>query len=85
MPSVAHECERVEEIVGRTLHPAKVFNFGFGFFGETFRVADKTGFMYVDTTQGGRTGYLVEYGPTAQIFDDPQEKFTKDYIKGEFS
>src|SRR5438552_3193051 len=28
------------------------------------RVADKTGFLYVDTTQGGRTGYLVEYGDT---------------------
>jgi phosphate transport system ATP-binding protein len=23
------------------------------------RVADKTGFLYVDTSQGGRTGYLV--------------------------
>ena len=26
------------------------------------RVADKTGFLYVDTTKGGRTGYLVEFG-----------------------
>jgi phosphate transport system ATP-binding protein len=49
------------------------------------RVADKTGFMYVDTTKGGRTGYLVEFGPTAQIFDDPKEKYTKDYISGQFS
>src|SRR5271154_702624 len=43
------------------------------------RVADMTGFLYVDTTKGGRTGYLVEYGPTAQIFDDPKEKHTKEY------
>jgi phosphate transport system ATP-binding protein len=49
------------------------------------RVADKTGFLYVDTTQGGRTGYLVEYGDTNQIFDEPKEKHTQDYISGKFS
>ena len=49
------------------------------------RVADKTGFLYVDTTQGGRTGYLVEYGDTKQIFEDPKEKHTQEYIRGEFS
>jgi phosphate transport system ATP-binding protein len=49
------------------------------------RVADKTGFLYVDTSEGGRTGYLVEFGDTAQIFEDPKEKHTKDYIQGAFS
>jgi len=49
------------------------------------RVADKTGFLYVDTTQGGRTGYLVEFGDSKQIFDDPKEEHTKEYIRGEFS
>jgi phosphate transport system ATP-binding protein len=49
------------------------------------RVADRTGFLYVDTTQGGRTGYLVEFGSSEQIFGDPQEKHTKEYIRGEFS
>jgi phosphate transport system ATP-binding protein len=49
------------------------------------RVADKTGFLYVDTTQGGRTGYLVEYGQTQAIFENPKEKHTKDYIQGAFS
>lgn len=49
------------------------------------RVADKTGFLYVDTSQGGRTGYLVEYGETNNIFENPQEKYTQDYIRGEFS
>src|SRR5271154_6351138 len=34
------------------------------------RVADKTGFMFVDTTQGGRTGYLVEFDDTQSIFED---------------
>lgn len=59
-------------IVTHNLHQAK-------------RVADKTGFLYVDTSQGGRTGYLVEFGDTAQIFDSPQEKHTQEYIRGEFS
>lgn len=49
------------------------------------RVADKTGFLYVDTSQGGRTGYLVEFGDSNQIFGDPKEKHTQQYIKGEFS
>ncbi len=49
------------------------------------RVADKTGFLYVDTTQGGRTGYLVEFGDSKQIFEDPKEQHTQEYIRGEFS
>jgi phosphate transport system ATP-binding protein len=49
------------------------------------RVADRTAFMYVDTSQGARTGYLVEYSDTKQMFDDPQEEYTKQYIRGEFS
>ncbi len=49
------------------------------------RVADMTGFLYVDTTGGGRTGYLVEYDKTELIFENPKEKHTQDYIRGEFS
>jgi phosphate transport system ATP-binding protein len=49
------------------------------------RVADKTAFLYVDTIEGGRTGYLVEYGDTQEIFDHPKEKHTQEYISGEFS
>jgi phosphate transport system ATP-binding protein len=49
------------------------------------RVADTTAFLYVDTSSGGRTGYLVECGPTQAIFDDPKEQHTKEYISGEFS
>ena len=48
------------------------------------RVADMTGFLYVDTSQGGRTGYLVEHDSTEQIFNDPKDKHTKDYIRGAF-
>jgi phosphate transport system ATP-binding protein len=49
------------------------------------RVADYTGFLYVDTAAGGRTGYLVEYGDSDQIFNAPREKHTLEYISGEFS
>jgi phosphate transport system ATP-binding protein len=49
------------------------------------RVADMTAFLYVDTSQGGRTGYLVEYGSTEQIFNNPREKPTQEYIRGAFS
>ena len=49
------------------------------------RVADEVAFFSVDISQGGRTGYLVEFGPTAQIFDSPQEELTQKYVSGEFS
>jgi phosphate transport system ATP-binding protein len=49
------------------------------------RVADRTAFLYVDTTRGGRTGYLVEFDDTEKIFNDPREKHTQDYIRGAFS
>jgi phosphate transport system ATP-binding protein len=48
------------------------------------RVADKTGFLYVDTSEGGRTGYLVEFGDSDQIFHAPKEDRTKAYISGAF-
>jgi phosphate transport system ATP-binding protein len=52
---------------------------------QAMRVADKTAFMYVDTSRGGRTGYLVEYGDTRELFENPQQLYTKQYISGEFS
>jgi phosphate transport system ATP-binding protein len=52
---------------------------------QAMRVADKTAFFSVDISQGGRTGYLVELGDTQQIFEDPREQLTKEYIRGEFS
>ena len=52
---------------------------------QAMRVADKTAFMYVDASQGGRTGYLVEYSDIKELFEDPQEEYTRQYIRGEFS
>jgi len=40
------------------------------------RVSDYTAFMYL--------GELVEFGPTEQIFTNPKEKLTEDYITGRF-
>jgi len=49
------------------------------------RVADRTGFLYVDTSNGGRCGYLVEYRPTKELFENPEADATRQYIAGEFS
>ena len=49
------------------------------------RVSDYTGFLYVDTSKGGRTGYLVEFGPSPQVFLEPAHALTQQYIRGEFS
>ncbi|OKH48859.1 phosphate ABC transporter ATP-binding protein [Calothrix sp. HK-06] len=48
------------------------------------RVADKTAFFNVKISEGGRTGYLVEYDRTERIFQDPQQEATKEYISGKF-
>jgi len=49
------------------------------------RVGDTTAFFSVDISKGGRTGYLVEMGPTKAVFEDPQQQLTKEYVRGEFS
>jgi phosphate transport system ATP-binding protein len=49
------------------------------------RVADVTAFLGVDISKGGRTGYLVEMNDTQKIFEDPQQKLTQQYVRGEFS
>ncbi|MCK9174653.1 MAG: phosphate ABC transporter ATP-binding protein PstB [Desulforhopalus sp.] len=49
------------------------------------RVADQTAFFSVDISVGGRTGYLVEMGATKELFSNPQEQLTKEYLHGDFS
>ena len=49
------------------------------------RVSDRTAFFSVDVgTQGQRTGRLVEYDSTDQVFTAPSLKETEDYITGRF-
>ncbi len=45
------------------------------------RVSDYTAFFNMGKD---RAGYLVEYGETGQIFTNPKEKLTEDYITGRF-
>ena len=50
------------------------------------RVADRTAFFTVNQNEetGDRTGTLVEFAPTSQIFEAPTDKRTEDYISGRF-
>ena len=45
------------------------------------RVSDRTAFF---TMGDDRAGYLVEVGPTLQIFTNPGEQLTEDYVSGRF-
>lgn len=45
------------------------------------RVSDYTAFFNMDED---RAGFLVEYGPTNQIFTNPKDQRTEDYITGRF-
>jgi phosphate transport system ATP-binding protein len=48
------------------------------------RVSDRTAFysVLVDSENDTRTGTLVEYGRTQQIFEDPQDPRTQAYVTG---
>jgi len=45
------------------------------------RVSDETAFFSMDED---RAGYLVEFGPTREIFTNPHERLTEDYVSGRF-
>jgi phosphate transport system ATP-binding protein len=45
------------------------------------RVSDMTAFMLMDED---RAGILVEYGATSELFANPRDKRTEDYITGRF-
>jgi phosphate transport system ATP-binding protein len=47
------------------------------------RVSDFTAFMMIDSPQT-RTGKLVEFNATPQIFTNPKNKQTEDYVTGRF-
>ncbi|HEY2430061.1 MAG TPA: phosphate ABC transporter ATP-binding protein PstB [Acidimicrobiales bacterium] len=49
------------------------------------RVSDRTAFFTVEIgAETGRTGVMVEMGPTEQIFTAPTDQRTDDYITGRF-
>jgi phosphate transport system ATP-binding protein len=45
------------------------------------RVSDRTAFF---TLGEDRAGHLVEMGDTLQIFTNPKEQLTEDYVSGRF-
>ncbi len=45
------------------------------------RVSDFTAFLMADAE---RAGVLVEFGPTQQVFTNPKEKKTEEYVTGRF-
>jgi phosphate transport system ATP-binding protein len=45
------------------------------------RASDSTAFFLMDED---RAGQMIEYGPTLQLFTNPREKRTEDYISGRF-
>jgi len=45
------------------------------------RVSDNAAFLMMEED---RAGILVEYGPTSQLFTNPRDKRTEDYITGRF-
>jgi phosphate transport system ATP-binding protein len=50
------------------------------------RVSDRTAFFTAkpDETTGNRTGLLVEFDRTKQLFSNPADRRTEDYISGRF-
>lgn len=49
------------------------------------RVADMTAFFNAKATEkGGKQGYLVEFDRTENIFQNPREDATRDYVSGRF-
>lgn len=49
------------------------------------RISDRTAFFNAEATEtGSKVGYLVEYGLTEQVFNNPQDEFTRDYVSGRF-
>jgi phosphate transport system ATP-binding protein len=49
------------------------------------RVSDYTAMMMItEKAEGNRTGTVIEYGETRQLFTKPQDERTEDYITGRF-
>ena len=54
---------------------------------QALRVSDMTAFFNAieyEEGDGGKIGYLAEYGSTSKIFNSPKEKTTQEYISGKF-
>jgi phosphate transport system ATP-binding protein len=48
------------------------------------RVSDMTAFFSVEMQDNRRIGELMEFNPTEQIFSNPAQEATRDYVEGRF-
>ena len=48
------------------------------------RVSDYTAFFYADPEKGGGHSTIIEFGETEQIFNNPNNEQTADYVAGRF-
>jgi len=49
------------------------------------RASDMTAFFNAEAGEhGAKFGYLVEYAPTMEIFSNPKQAATQDYVSGRF-
>jgi phosphate transport system ATP-binding protein len=48
------------------------------------RVADRTAFFSLESSQAGAVGTLIEFDDTERIFGDPRDPRTRDYVTGRF-
>jgi phosphate transport system ATP-binding protein len=48
------------------------------------RVADRTAFFSLESSQAGAVGTLIEFDDTKRIFGEPRDPRTRDYVNGRF-
>jgi phosphate transport system ATP-binding protein len=48
------------------------------------RVSNMSAFLMIDIEKNEKIGRLVEYAPTMELFSNPKDKRTEDYITGRF-
>ena len=53
---------------------------------QAVRVSDMTAFYNAVPVEGGRgkVGYLVEFDQTTNVFNNPRQEATMDYVSGRF-
>jgi phosphate transport system ATP-binding protein len=71
---------RIEELIAR-LREAYTIVIVTHNMQQASRVSDETAFFTMDED---RAGFLVEMGPTGQIFTNPRQQLTEDYVSGRF-
>jgi phosphate transport system ATP-binding protein len=71
---------KIEELIGELRHQFTIVIVTHNM-QQASRVSDTTAFF---TMGDDRAGYLVEMGPTVDIFTNPKQQLTEDYVSGRF-